>query len=1200
MNSLKPSFTSAIFNTSAFNSGIYLTKEIADQLYLPLSSGRYLQYLYGITDGVGQANKALVLDSNRDINNINNLTASTLTGTLLTASQPNITSLGTLTSLNTGNITLNGTLITATATELNYNDITTIGTGQASKALILDSNRDITNIRNLTATNLTGIIQTASQPNITSIGTLSSLSSSSISTNSITLNGTLITSSATEINYLDISSVGTAEANKALVVDLSRNITNINSIGISSITLGGTAITATGNEINYLAGASAGTATSFKTMIPDINGDISNIRNFICTNLTGTLQSSSQPNITSLGTLSSLSTGNITLNGTLITSSATELNYNDITTIGTAQASKALILDSSRNITNINNLTTTGIINANSLNINSIAITSTATKLNYTDITTIGTAEASKALVLDSSLNIVGLRRIGFSGNRNATSTTEYRNIDITSATYTNTYTATSGTDATHGYSNYIGQPTISATNLSVSTTNASTLFIQGQPLAGTNMTITNVYSLYVNSGNVFMGGNLNTNTLSINNTLITSTATKLNYTDITTLGTTEASKFLTVDASRNIININSLTATSLTGTLQTSAQTNITSLGTLTGLTSSGAISITNATTSTNATTGALIVSGGVGIGGALNITGNINGTIGTASQTNITSLGTLTGLTSSGAVSITNATTSTSATTGALTVSGGVGINDTLNMTNDFSNYSGDIVLSQSKSIIFARTVSTKDIACRISSEGSVAMLLTASRGGGYVKMTTNNTSGAVNSGNIFTINNSVATNILTISGQNAQIGINTNSPSYGLDVQSSLNCTSFYINGSQIISTATELNYLDLSVALGLAEASKALVVDANRDIGNIRNLSVTTSVFTTQNGGTGFSHQGGTAGSMKLESWINSTVNSSYTFFGATTNHGLALTTNNNGRILIDNSGYVGINTTSGLTNARCTITQAGNQLRCTDGTNTFQVYSDQAGSFPSDVIVGAFSNSSLSFMTNNTRRMVINASNGYIAMGNSAPTTASFPLDVFQTTTSPTSYNYWYVRSDGASGSITSTAPTSCTMRLSGRLLCVGEVDIISDIRTKQDIQKIDEKYSLDFIKKIQPKTFTYRSNPESNLEFGYIAQDLLKNGFGDLCMLYKDDKAEEYIDEDGFVSPENHLYTFTRQQVIGLLHNAMKNMLERIEKLEEQLNLSKYTCQICNVDVYNRPYDILRHEKTARHKKNVERINNHQ
>ena len=71
------------------------------------------------------------------------------------------------------------------------------------------------------------------------------------------------------------------------------------------------------------------------------------------------------------------------------------------------------------------------------------------------------------------------------------------------------------------------------------------------------------------------------------------------------------------------------LTATALT--ITTAAQPNITSVGTLTGLT----------------------------------VSGNIAGTLTTAAQTNITSLGTLTGLTSTGAVNITGAINSSADTT-------------------------------------------------------------------------------------------------------------------------------------------------------------------------------------------------------------------------------------------------------------------------------------------------------------------------------------------------------------------------------------------------------------------------------------------------------------------------------------------------------------------------------------------------------
>ena len=57
-------------------------------------------------------------------------------------------------------------------------------------------------------------------------------------------------------------------------------------------------------------------------------------------------------------------TNGLKLGGTLVTSSAAELNYNDISTLGTAQANKVLTVDSSLDVTGIRNLTATGTIQA--------------------------------------------------------------------------------------------------------------------------------------------------------------------------------------------------------------------------------------------------------------------------------------------------------------------------------------------------------------------------------------------------------------------------------------------------------------------------------------------------------------------------------------------------------------------------------------------------------------------------------------------------------------------------------------------------------------------------------------------------------------------------------------------------------------------------------------------------------------------
>ncbi len=85
--------------------------------------------------------------------------------------------------------------------------------------------------------------------------------------------------------------------------------------------------------------------------------------------------------------------------------------------------------------------------------------------------------------------------------------TTNYSGTDITSHgilsggnTFTDTLTSASGTASQNNLVN-LKITTLAAQNSSVTTTNASTLYIEGSPVAGTNQTLTNRYSLFVDSG---------------------------------------------------------------------------------------------------------------------------------------------------------------------------------------------------------------------------------------------------------------------------------------------------------------------------------------------------------------------------------------------------------------------------------------------------------------------------------------------------------------------------------------------------------------------------------------------------------------------------------------------------------------------------------------------------------------------------
>ena len=131
------------------------------------------------------------------------LTATLMAGTLTTASQPNITSLGTLTSLDvtgnttSGNIfantgTVKGNLLTGTLTTSAQPNITSVGT---LSNLTVQGNLSAANgnLGNLTTANyFEGTLITNAQPNITSVGTLGGLSinCSASEIDAVTLTGT--------------------------------------------------------------------------------------------------------------------------------------------------------------------------------------------------------------------------------------------------------------------------------------------------------------------------------------------------------------------------------------------------------------------------------------------------------------------------------------------------------------------------------------------------------------------------------------------------------------------------------------------------------------------------------------------------------------------------------------------------------------------------------------------------------------------------------------------------------------------------------------------------------------------------------------------------------------------------------------------------------------------------------------------------
>jgi len=218
-------------------------------------------------------------------------------------------------------------------------------------------------------------------------------------TDAINLNGTAITSTAAELNILDGVTSTAAELN---ILD---------------------GVTSTAAELNILDGV---TSTTAELNILD-----------------GVTSTAAELNI--LDGVTSTAAELNTLDG--ITAVVGELNALDLgsTAVGTAIASKAVVLDSNKDYTGIRNLTATGEISMATLDIGGTNVTSTAAELNILDgvtstaaelntldgitavvgelnaldlgSTAIGTAVASKAVVLDSNKDYTGIRNFTITGD---------------------------------------------------------------------------------------------------------------------------------------------------------------------------------------------------------------------------------------------------------------------------------------------------------------------------------------------------------------------------------------------------------------------------------------------------------------------------------------------------------------------------------------------------------------------------------------------------------------------------------------------------------------------------------------------------------------------------------------------------------------------------------------------------------------
>jgi hypothetical protein len=293
-----------IGTTGIYTNGLYYANGSPWDFITPAGANTQIQF----NDGAGNlgasaaftfdtASNVLSLTGNANVGNIGGTNAvfTNLTGTLTTAAQPNVTSVGTLTSLTTSGNVL--------AANVNSNASVTGVTGTFSGNV---SGGNLTTAGAVVATgNITGgnISTTGSGGNISGANVVSATTftaTANVSAGNLVSSGILSVTGNANVGNLGTSGNITA----SYFLGNGSQLTGVVAASANAETLTGTFLA---NNVVGSNLTSVGTLTSLS-----VTGNISG-GNVSGTLLTGTLTTAAQPNVTSVGTLTSLSvTGNVT------------------------------------------------------------------------------------------------------------------------------------------------------------------------------------------------------------------------------------------------------------------------------------------------------------------------------------------------------------------------------------------------------------------------------------------------------------------------------------------------------------------------------------------------------------------------------------------------------------------------------------------------------------------------------------------------------------------------------------------------------------------------------------------------------------------------------------------------------------------------------------------------------------------------
>lgn len=1175
------------------SNSIYIGSELL------IASANQLNYNV-VSPGTASANKSLVLDSNRNIANINSLTASLLNGVIQTPAQPNITSLN---NVNITSLSLGGISISATSSEINFLSGVNPGTASPVKALVLNASRNIQGINLISAAELSGVIQTAAQPNITSLGHLTNLrvdGTIGIGNVNPTKSIDILSSSpsirmsngshSTELS-IDVNGSYRINPDRDIIIANDKHMmfggtSSINGLNtLNAVNLFGSIQTASQPNITAIGalttlsvlgdtviGSTSSPSSSRRLIVNEPNGQcitlarsiaircdlninnqgdlelnlhrdlrilngggirmagpITGITNMSANTITGLIQTAEQPNITAVGTLGSLNV--------LDDISAATVSANTLT--GTLQTSEQ------PNITTIGTLNSLNVINAitaASIQCNSVfGIIETANQHKITSVGTLNSLNVSNGITAASVSADILIGTLTTTAQPNITSVGPLISLVVSNAISADSVSANSltGTILTPLQPNITSIGTLSSLNV-VHEVNAAS--VVANSIIGTVLTpeqpqitsLGNLTSLNVN-------GLLSAE--SIDASSLSGTLTTSIQNNITSIGT--LSKLLTTGP----IGIGVSNPTSALD-INTSGMTGISSEIKLTDGINNGSIRLGNNGITINTNGPFLTLASGVGLrfinGGITGLTditaSEITGTLQTAHQPNITSLGSLNYLDTSYI---------------------GVGTGHTNQTRINVYDSNGQMMTMSNGDRLFIASIINGDFTFNTSND-RLALATDVSL--------------VLNGGTIIGLNNLIANTLAGTIITPAQPNITSLGNLSSLTVAGGLTANDAIINNANItgdlsvggsLILSTPLSFTNLSSQTGLFDSDIPATSITNGGtltvIGGAsfsRNVFIGTSLTlgtATITESTLLPLSGLTPGIVNPDVLLSADSNKNLTGFNDLTANNLFgqiqtafqpnITTIGNLSNL-NVAGYLGVGTFAPI-----------KQLEINSLTGDCLRLSHDKDSTPLthiDISVDATGNG---LLTASGSKITIEPQlqTTQIILGNS--TNSIMPLEIGFTPFAMTE-RYAFNTSANGKGIFTPREPFpifNYSIRALGRILCTQSLDVMSDRRTKNNINELSDEFCTSFVEKTKPVSFHWNEG-DSAKSFGYIAQDLIRAGFTDLVNLAKDDHIQEEIDDDGFINPAGVKFTVSYQHIIPILAKNQQRLMKENEELKAKLD----------------------------------------